>query len=145
MIVADGSSRAGEINRLAFESGVTVNHLAERERTLEDAYFALTGTHSGDVEDRGALGGDPMIVAAFRSEWVKLRRPNLLVGCYGGLALAASLFAILLFAQAPAKGWRGPPEPRAVRPTQRAHPWSQPSRSPSRDRGVWDRCNADRE
>ena len=45
-----------------------------------------------------------MIVAAFRSEWVKLRRPNLLVGSYGGLALAASLFAILLFAQAPAKG-----------------------------------------
>jgi ABC-2 type transport system ATP-binding protein len=56
VIVADGSSRAGEINRLAFESGVTVNHLAERERTLEEAYFALTGTHSGDVEDRGALG-----------------------------------------------------------------------------------------
>lgn len=56
VVVADGSSRAGEINRLAFESGVTVNHLAERERTLEDAYFALTGTHSGDVEDRGALG-----------------------------------------------------------------------------------------
>lgn len=45
-----------------------------------------------------------MIVAAFRSEWVKLRRPNLLVGSYGGLAIAASLFAILLFAQAPAKG-----------------------------------------
>lgn len=45
-----------------------------------------------------------MIVAAFRSEWVKLKRPNLLVGTYAGLALAASLFAILLFAQAPARG-----------------------------------------
>jgi ABC-2 type transport system permease protein len=45
-----------------------------------------------------------MIVAAFRSEWVKLKRPNLLVGTYAGLALAASLFAILLFAQAPATG-----------------------------------------
>ncbi|HEX4127380.1 MAG TPA: ABC transporter permease [Acidimicrobiales bacterium] len=43
-------------------------------------------------------------MAAFRSEWVKLKRPNLLVGTYAGLALAASLFAILLFAQAPARG-----------------------------------------
>jgi ABC-2 type transport system permease protein len=45
-----------------------------------------------------------MIVASFRSEWTKLRRPNLLLGSYIGLALAASLFAILLFAQAPATG-----------------------------------------
>ncbi len=45
-----------------------------------------------------------MIVAAFRSEWVKLKRRNLLVGTYVGLAVAASLFAVLLFAQAPATG-----------------------------------------
>ncbi len=45
-----------------------------------------------------------MIVAAFRSEWVKLKRRNLLVGTYVGLAVAASLFAILLFAQASATG-----------------------------------------
>ncbi len=45
-----------------------------------------------------------MIVAAFRSEWVKLKRRNLLIGTYLGLAIAASLFAILLFAQAPATG-----------------------------------------
>jgi ABC-2 type transport system permease protein len=45
-----------------------------------------------------------MIGAAFRSEWVKLKRPNLLVGSYVGLALAASLFALLLFTQAPATG-----------------------------------------
>jgi ABC-type transport system involved in multi-copper enzyme maturation permease subunit len=45
-----------------------------------------------------------MIVASFRSEWVKLKRRNLLVGTYGGLAIAASLFAVLLFAQAPASG-----------------------------------------
>jgi ABC-2 type transport system permease protein len=45
-----------------------------------------------------------MIVAAFRSEWVKLRRRNLLLGTYIGLAVAASLFAILLFAQASATG-----------------------------------------
>ena len=56
VIVAGAGSLAGELNRAAFESGVTITHLAERERSLEEAYFALTGTHSGDVEDRGALG-----------------------------------------------------------------------------------------
>jgi ABC-2 type transport system permease protein len=45
-----------------------------------------------------------MILAAFRSEWVKLKRRNLLLGTYIGLAVAASLFAILLFAQASATG-----------------------------------------
>ena len=56
VIVAGGGSLAGELNRAAFESGVTITHLAEREGSLEEAYFTLTGTHSGDVEDRGALG-----------------------------------------------------------------------------------------
>ena len=56
VIVAGGGAMAGELNRAAFESGVTITHLAERERSLEEAYFALTGTHSGDVEDSGALG-----------------------------------------------------------------------------------------
>ena len=45
-----------------------------------------------------------MIVAAFRSEWVKLKRRNLLIGTYVGLALAASVFAVLLFSQASASG-----------------------------------------
>jgi ABC-2 type transport system permease protein len=45
-----------------------------------------------------------VIIASFRSEWVKLRRRNLLVGTYVGLAVAASLFAVLLFAQASANG-----------------------------------------
>jgi ABC-2 type transport system permease protein len=45
-----------------------------------------------------------VIVAAFLSEWVKLRRRNLLIGTYVGLAVAASLFSILLFAQARASG-----------------------------------------
>jgi ABC-2 type transport system ATP-binding protein len=56
VVVADGGSMAGELNRVAFQSGVTVKYLAERERSLEEAYFALTGTHSGDVEKSGALG-----------------------------------------------------------------------------------------
>jgi ABC-type transport system involved in multi-copper enzyme maturation permease subunit len=48
-----------------------------------------------------------VIVAAFRSEWVKLKRRNLLVGTYAGLAIAASLFTVLLFAQAPVNGGGG--------------------------------------
>jgi ABC-2 type transport system ATP-binding protein len=56
VVVADGSSSAGELNRAAVGEGMTIIHLAERERSLEEAYFALTGTHSGDVEHHGALG-----------------------------------------------------------------------------------------
>jgi len=41
-----------------------------------------------------------MTLAAFHSEWVKLRRPTLLWGTFVGLALAASMFAVLLFSQA---------------------------------------------
>jgi ABC-2 type transport system permease protein len=50
-----------------------------------------------------------MIVAALRGELVKLRRPTLLVGTYVGLGLAASLFTILLFVQAPRTGGGGLP------------------------------------
>ncbi len=56
VVVASGSPLAGRLNRAALEAGLTIVHLAERERSLEEAYFALTGTHSGDVEDHGALG-----------------------------------------------------------------------------------------
>jgi ABC-2 type transport system permease protein len=41
-----------------------------------------------------------VILASFRSEWVKLRRHTLLLGTFGGLALAASFFSILVFTQA---------------------------------------------
>jgi ABC-2 type transport system ATP-binding protein len=57
VVVADAVALAGPLNRVAFEAGIVIAHLAERERSLEDAYFALTGTHSGDVETVGALGG----------------------------------------------------------------------------------------
>jgi ABC-2 type transport system ATP-binding protein len=56
VLVINGGSLAGELNRAALEAGITIVHLAERERSLEEAYFALTGTHSGDVEGRTALG-----------------------------------------------------------------------------------------
>jgi ABC-2 type transport system permease protein len=45
-----------------------------------------------------------MMLAAFISEWVKLRRPTLLLSTFLGLAAAASLFVALLFAQASATG-----------------------------------------
>jgi ABC-2 type transport system ATP-binding protein len=57
VVVPDGAVLAGDINRAALAAGVTIVHLAERERSLEEAYFSLTGTHSGDVEQLGALGG----------------------------------------------------------------------------------------
>jgi len=57
VVVSDAVALAGSLNRAAFEAGIVIVHLAERERSLEEAYFALTGTHSGDVEAVGALGG----------------------------------------------------------------------------------------
>ena len=42
--------------------------------------------------------------AAFASEWTKLRRPTLFFSTFLGLALAASLFVILMFSQASANG-----------------------------------------
>lgn len=45
-----------------------------------------------------------MIFNAFRSEWVKLRRRTLMLGVFGGLAIAASFFVVLLFTQAAAVG-----------------------------------------
>jgi ABC-2 type transport system ATP-binding protein len=56
VITSDGAALAGELNVAALKAGIVVVHLAERERSLEDAYFALTGSHSGDVETTGALG-----------------------------------------------------------------------------------------
>ena len=49
-----------------------------------------------------------MIVAAVRSEWTKLRRPTLLWGTYGALAVIAALITVLIFAQAGHDFGRGP-------------------------------------
>jgi ABC-2 type transport system permease protein len=45
-----------------------------------------------------------MIWAAFTSEWVKLRRRTLFLSTFLGLAVAASIFVVLLFTQATAHG-----------------------------------------
>ena len=48
-----------------------------------------------------------MITASFLSEWVKLKRKSLLLSAFLGLAAAASLFAVLIFSNAPAHGSGG--------------------------------------
>jgi ABC-2 type transport system permease protein len=50
-----------------------------------------------------------VIFASFRSEWRKLRRPTLFWSTIGGLAVAASLFVVLLFAQSQEDGGGGVP------------------------------------
>ncbi|MGL5859305.1 MAG: ABC transporter ATP-binding protein [Angustibacter sp.] len=46
---ADARERAGELNRRAHAVGVTLTHLEIRRPTLEDAFFQLTGSGSGDI------------------------------------------------------------------------------------------------
>jgi hypothetical protein len=48
-----------------------------------------------------------VILAAFLSEWTKLRRKTLLLSTFLGLAAAASLFVVLIFSNAPAHGSGG--------------------------------------
>ena len=146
VVVADGSSMAGELNRVAFESGVT-HQLLGRTRAESGGGVLCAHRHPlGRCRGSRRLGGDPMIVAAFRSEWVKLRRPNLLVGSYVGLALAASLFA-----DTPVRAgfihrqWWRSPQPDPAGPTQRTDTRREPGRRASRHRGLWDRCDPDRQ
>jgi hypothetical protein len=48
-----------------------------------------------------------VILASFRSEWVKLKRKTLLLPAFLGLAAAASLFVVLIFSRAAAQGTGG--------------------------------------
>ena len=48
---------AGDINRLAMGSDITLIHISERARSLEEAFFELTGSHSRDVAMTHSLGG----------------------------------------------------------------------------------------
>jgi ABC-type transport system involved in multi-copper enzyme maturation permease subunit len=47
------------------------------------------------------------MLASFRSEWTKLKRPTLLWSSFLGLAAASSLFVVLIFGNAPATGSGG--------------------------------------
>ncbi|HEY1826461.1 MAG TPA: ATP-binding cassette domain-containing protein [Acidimicrobiales bacterium] len=57
LIVAVDGDRAGPINRSCMEAGITLAHISQRTRSLEEAFFELTGTHSRDTVGQHALGG----------------------------------------------------------------------------------------
>jgi ABC-2 type transport system ATP-binding protein len=57
VVVEAGIDQAGALNRLAMEAGVTLVHISERARSLEEAFFELTGSHSRDVTASHSLGG----------------------------------------------------------------------------------------
>jgi ABC-2 type transport system ATP-binding protein len=57
LVEAPGANAAG-VNRLAAQNGITLRQLTERTRSLERAFFALTGTKSADVpagQEMGAM------------------------------------------------------------------------------------------
>ncbi|HEY1916273.1 MAG TPA: ABC transporter ATP-binding protein [Streptosporangiaceae bacterium] len=56
LLVQAPGAGAADINRLAAQNGITLSHLAERTRSLERAFFALTGTKSADVPDDLEMG-----------------------------------------------------------------------------------------
>jgi ABC-2 type transport system ATP-binding protein len=57
-VVAEaGLGDAGALNRLAMNADITLIHLSERTRSLEEAFFELTGSHSRDTVASHALGG----------------------------------------------------------------------------------------
>jgi ABC-2 type transport system ATP-binding protein len=55
LVEAPGVGAAG-LNRLAAQNGITLRQLSERTRSLERAFFALTGTKSADVPDGQEMG-----------------------------------------------------------------------------------------
>ncbi len=57
VVVEAGGERAGEINRLCMTADITLVHIAERMRSLEEAFFELTGSHSRDAVATHSLGG----------------------------------------------------------------------------------------
>ena len=50
-VAADGTW-AAQLNRLAMQAGITLVHLSEHRATLEEAFFHLVGTDTGDIGDR---------------------------------------------------------------------------------------------
>jgi ABC-2 type transport system ATP-binding protein len=55
VVVQTGVGGAAAVNRAAINGGITLKYLAERHRSLEDAFFELTGTHSRDTQQRHEL------------------------------------------------------------------------------------------
>jgi ABC-2 type transport system ATP-binding protein len=57
LAVVAGLGQAAALNRLAMEAGITLIHISERSRSLEEAFFELTGSHSRDAMSTHSLGG----------------------------------------------------------------------------------------
>jgi ABC-2 type transport system ATP-binding protein len=57
LVVTADAATAASLNRSCMEAGFALSHLARRTRSLEEAFFELTGTHSRDVVGAAALGG----------------------------------------------------------------------------------------
>src|SRR3984885_2498555 len=56
LVVEAPGAGAADLNRLAARNGIAVRQLGERTRSLERAFFALTGTKSADVPDGQEMG-----------------------------------------------------------------------------------------
>jgi ABC-2 type transport system ATP-binding protein len=56
LIVAEPGLGAASLNRFAAQNGITLRQLGERTRSLERAFFALTGTESADVPSGQEMG-----------------------------------------------------------------------------------------
>jgi ABC-2 type transport system ATP-binding protein len=56
LLVEAPDAGAADLNRLSAQHGITLRQLAERTRSLERAFFALTGTKSADVPDGQEMG-----------------------------------------------------------------------------------------
>jgi ABC-type uncharacterized transport system ATPase subunit len=56
LLVEESGISAAEVNRLAAQNGITLRQLGERTRSLERAFFALTGSRSADVTDGREMG-----------------------------------------------------------------------------------------
>jgi ABC-2 type transport system ATP-binding protein len=56
-VVSASGVSAADLNRLAARSGITLRQIAERTHSLEDVFFALTGTDAGlrDGQEMGAI------------------------------------------------------------------------------------------
>jgi ABC-2 type transport system ATP-binding protein len=56
LLIRESALGAADVNRLAAHNGITLRQLAERTRSLERAFFALTGSKSADVPDDQEMG-----------------------------------------------------------------------------------------
>jgi ABC-2 type transport system ATP-binding protein len=57
LAVVAGLGEAATLNRLAMAADITLIHISERSRSLEEAFFELTGSHSRDTTATHSLGG----------------------------------------------------------------------------------------